>query len=58
MAYLLAKRMSGLPTPKKKSRMTMATFLSSANSCEGGHALSHHLLEKRRTALLVLRRRG
>ena len=58
MAYLLEKRRSALPTPKKKRRMTMATFLlSSVESCEGGHGLCHHLLEKRRSALLVLRRR-
>jgi len=59
MAYLLEKRRSALPTPKKKRRMTMATFLlSSVESCEGGNGLCHQLLEKRRSALLVLRRRG
>ena len=34
----------------------MATFLfSSVKSCEGGHVLSHHLLEKRGSGLLVLK---
>ena len=48
-----------LPIPREKGRMTMATFLlSSVKSCEGGHGLRHHLLEKRRTAILVLRRGG
>jgi len=57
--YLLKKRRSALPLPKEKRRMAMATFLlSSVKSCEGGHGLSQHLLEKRRTALLVPRRRG
>ena len=59
IAYLLEKRRSALPNPREKGRMTMATsFLSSVKSCEGGHALCHHLREKRGTALLVLRRRG
>ncbi len=58
MAHLLEKRRSALPTPNKKRRMTMATFLlSSVENCEGGNGLCHHLLEKRRSALLVLRRR-
>ena len=30
MAYLLKKRRSALPTPKRKRRMTMATCLSSS----------------------------
>ena len=30
MAYLLERRRSALPIPKKKRRMTMATFLSSS----------------------------
>ena len=47
MAYLLEKRNSALPTPKKKRRMTMATFLfSSVESCEGGRGLYHHLPEE------------
>ena len=59
MAYFLEKRRSALPTPKKKTRMTMATFLlSSVESSEGGHVLYQHILEKRGTALLVLRRNG
>ena len=33
----------------------MATFLpSSVESFEGGHGLRHHLLKKRRSALLVM----
>ena len=53
------KRRSALPSPKETGRLTMAIFLlSSVKSCEGGHGLSHHLLKQRRTALLVLRRRG
>ena len=47
MTYLLKKRRSALPVPKKKGRMTMEAFLpSSVKSCEGGHGLCHHLLEK------------
>ena len=58
MAYLLKKRGAALHIPKKKIRMTMATFLlSSVKSCEGSHGLRHHLLEKRGPPLLVLRRR-
>ena len=35
--------------------MTMVTFLaSSKESCEAGHGLCHHLVEKRGSALLVL----
>ena len=38
--------------------LTMIIFVpSSVESCEGGHVLCHHLLEKRRSAFLVLRRR-
>ena len=59
MAYLLKKRRSARRIPREKGRMTMATFiLSSVKSCEGGHGLYHHLLEKRGSGLLVLRRRG
>ena len=59
MAYLLKKRQSALPTPREKGRTTMATcLLSSLKSCEGGHALCHHLLEKRGSGLLVLRMTG
>ena len=59
MAYLLKKRRSALPIPREKGRMTMATFLlSSVKSCEGGHGLCHHLLEKRGSGLLVLRGKG
>ena len=59
MACLLKKRRSALPIPREKGSMTMATFLlSSVESCEGGHGLCHHLLEKRGTALLVLRGEG
>ena len=59
MSYFLKKRRSALPIPREKGRMTMATFLvSSVKSCGGGHGLCHHLLEKRGTALLVLRRTG
>ena len=48
MAYLLEKKSSALHIPKKKRRITMATFLlSSVRSFEGGHGLCHHLLEKR-----------
>ena len=55
MAYLLEKRGSGLLVLKEKN-MTMAIFLpSSVESCGGG--LCHHLLEKRRSALLALRSR-
>ena len=58
MAYILEKRRSALPSPKKKGRMTMATFLlSSVESCGGGHGLRHHLLKERSSALLVLSRR-
>ena len=52
------KRRSSLPIPKKKGRMIKAFLLSSVKSCESGHGLRHHLLELRRTARLVLRRRG
>ena len=59
MAYLLEKRRSALPTPKKKRRMTMATFLlSSVKSCEGGHGLCRHLLGKIGFCLLVLGGKG
>ena len=59
MAYLLKKRRSALLIPREKGTMTMVTFLLSAvKSCEGCHGLRHHLLEKRRTAIVVLRRRG
>ena len=59
MAYLLEKRRSALPTPREKGRMTMATFLlSSVKSCEGGHGLCHHVLEKRGSGLLSLRGKG
>ena len=59
MAYLLKKRRSALPLPREKGRTTMATFLfSSMESCEGGHGLCHHLLEKRGSGLLVLRGKG
>ena len=55
MAYLQEKRRSAPRLPKKKRRMTMVIFFpSSAESCEGGHGLCHHLLEKKRSALLVL----
>jgi len=48
MSDLLEKRGSTLPVPKEKRRMNMATFLlPSVKSCEGGHGLYHHLLEKR-----------
>jgi len=58
MAYLLKKRRSALPFPREKGRMGMATLLrSSVKSCESGHGLCH-LLEKRGSGLLVLRRRG
>ena len=41
-------------SPREERVITMATFLpSSVESCEGGHGLGHHLLEKRRSALLV-----
>ena len=57
MAYLLRKTKSALPIPREKGSVTMATFLlSSVKSCEGDHGLCHHLPEKRRSALLVLRR--
>ena len=57
MADLLEKRRSARHIPRKKSRMTMATFLlTSVEGCDGGHGLRSHLLEKRRPALLVLRR--
>jgi hypothetical protein len=53
MAYLLKKRRSALPISREKGGMTMATFpLPSVNSCEGGHGLCHHLLEKRGSGLL------
>ena len=59
MAYLLKKRMSALPIPREKGGMTMVTFLlSSVKSCECGHGLCRHLLEKRVSDLLVLRKRG
>ena len=45
-------------TPKKKRSMTMIIYFpSSVESCEGGNGLCHHFLEKRRSALLVLRGR-
>ena len=44
-------------SPKKEQVMTMAFFLlSSMESCEAGHGLCYHLLDKRRSALLVIRR--
>ena len=59
MASLLKSRRSALPVPKEKGSMTMATFLlSSVKTCEGGHGLCHHLLEKRGFGLLVLRGKG
>ena len=59
MACLLKKMGSGLLVLRKERSRTMAIFLlSSVRSCEGGHGLCHHLLEKRRSGLLVLRRRG
>jgi len=59
MAYLLKKRSSAPHIPKKKRRVTMATFLlSSVKSCEGGHGLCHLLLEKRGSGLLVPRGKG
>ena len=59
MAYLLKKRRSALPIPREKGRMTMATFLlSSLKRCAGGHGLCHHLLDKRGSGLLVLRKKG
>ena len=58
MAHLLKKRRSALPIPKK-GRMTMAIFLlSSVKSCDGGHGLCRHRLEKRGSGLLVLRGKG
>ena len=58
MAYLLKQRRSALPIIREKGKMTMAAvLLSSGKSCEGGHGLCHHLLEKRGSGLLVLRRR-
>ena len=59
MACLLKMRRSALPIPREKGRMTMATFLlSPVKSCEGGHGLWHHLLEKRGSGLLVPRGKG
>ena len=58
MAYLLKKSRSALPTPREKGRMTMATFLSSMKSCEGGHGLCHHLLEESGSGLLFLEGEG
>jgi len=59
MACLLKKMGSGLLVLRKERSRTMAIFLlSSVRSCEGGHGLCHHLLEKRRSGLLVVRRRG
>ena len=59
MAVLLKKRRSALPVPRAKGRMTMVTLLlSSVKSCEGGHGLCHHLLEKSGFDLLVLRGKG
>jgi len=59
MACLLEKRRSALPSPREKVRAAMATFLlSSVKSCEDGHGLCHHLLEKRGSGLLVLRGEG
>jgi len=58
MAYLLEKRGSGLLVLRGSMTMTMIIFLpSSVESCEGGHGLCHHLLDKRMSALLALRRR-
>ena len=68
--YLLKKRRSALPTPRKKrrsalpsprekGRMTMATFLlSSVKGSEGGDGLCNHLLEKRGSGLRVLIGKG
>jgi len=48
VAYLLEKKRHAFPTPKQKRKVTMVIFLPSAiESCEGGHGLCHHLLEKR-----------
>ena len=55
----LSSRKEGVcpSSPKNDRSMTMAIRLfSSVESCGGG--LCHHLLEKRRSALLVLRRKG
>ena len=46
-------------SPKKKRSMIMVIFFpSSVESCGGGHGLCRHLLEKNRSALVVLRRIG
>jgi len=46
-------------SPEKEKVMAVVTLLpSSVESCEGGHGLCLHLLEKRRSALLVLRGMG
>ena len=59
MACLLKKLGSGLLVLRKERSRTMAIFLpSSVKSCEGGHGLCHHLLEKRRSGLVVLRGKG
>ena len=59
MAYPLNKKMSALPIPREKGRITVVTLLlSNVKSCEGGHGLCHHILEKRGSGLLVLGRRG
>ena len=59
MAYLIKKRRFALPLPREKGRTAMATFLfSSVKSCEGGHGLCHHLLEKSGFGHLALRGEG
>ena len=59
MACLLKKLGSGLLVLRKERSRTMAIILlSSVRSCEGGDGLCHHLLEKKRSGLLVVRRRG
>ena len=59
MACLLEKRMSALPIPKKKTRMTMATFLFSlVGGCEGVNGLCHHLLEKEGVCLSSPKKEG
>ena len=59
MAFIPKKRRSALPIPRGKGRMTTVTFLlSSVKSCEGGHGLRLHLLEKTWSGLLVLRGKG
>ena len=47
---------SALPISNKKRKSTMVIFIpSSVETCDGGHGLCHHLLEKRKSALLVRR---